>query len=104
MVDSSLVPVLAELAPTFETVEHYLVVGDADTGSLPNALSYEDLLAAQSEGFDYPELDDRQAAGPATPAAPRGTRRGSSTLTARSCCTPWASAWPTRWPCAPTIA
>ena len=76
VVDGSLVPVLAELAPTFETVEHYLVVGDADTGSLPNALSYEDLLAEQSEGFDYPELDDRQAAGLCYTSGTTGNPKG----------------------------
>ena len=31
-VDDSLVPLLAKVAPTFETVEHYVVVGDGDAG------------------------------------------------------------------------
>src|SRR4029077_20499102 len=39
-VDDSLVGVLEKLAPTFTTVEHYVVMGDGDTGSLPNALRY----------------------------------------------------------------
>ena len=47
------------VAPTFETVEHYVVMGDGDAGSLPNVLRYEELLAEQDAGFDYPELDDR---------------------------------------------
>jgi fatty-acyl-CoA synthase len=62
-VDDSLVPVLEQLAPSFESVEHYVVMGDGDTGSLPNALRYEDLLEEAGAGaFDYPELDERQAA------------------------------------------
>jgi fatty-acyl-CoA synthase len=62
-VDASLVGVLEKLAPTFETVEHYVVMGDGDCGSLPNALSYEELIdEAGAGGFDYPELDERQAA------------------------------------------
>ena len=62
-VDDSLVPVLEKLAPTFQSVAHYVVMGDGDTGSLPNALRYEELLeAAGPGGFDYPELDERQAA------------------------------------------
>ncbi len=62
-VDDSLVPVLEKLAPTFETVEHYVVMGDGDAGSLPNVLRYEELLQeAGAGGFDYPELDERQAA------------------------------------------
>src|SRR5664280_1930917 len=39
-VDDSLVPVLEELAPTFNTVEHYIVLGDGDAGTLPGALRY----------------------------------------------------------------
>ena len=38
-------------------------MGDGDTGSLPNALRYEELLAdAGRRAPDYPELDERQAA------------------------------------------
>src|SRR3984957_3090778 len=62
-VDDSLVPMLEKLAPSFETVEHYVVMGDGDMGGLPNAVRYEDLLEQAGAGpFDYPELDERQAA------------------------------------------
>jgi fatty-acyl-CoA synthase len=66
-VDASLVPLLEELAPSFETVRHYVVMGDpaypGDTGSLPNALNYEELLEeAGPGGYDYPDVDERQAA------------------------------------------
>ncbi len=62
-VDDSLVGVLEKLAPSFDTVEHYVVMGDGDSGSLPNALRYEELLEQAGAGlFDYPELDERQAA------------------------------------------
>jgi fatty-acyl-CoA synthase len=62
-VDDSLVPVLEKLAPSFETVERYVVMGDGDAGSLPNALRYEDLMEQAGEGeYDYPEVDERQAA------------------------------------------
>jgi fatty-acyl-CoA synthase len=63
VVDESLVPVLEELAPRFETVRHYIVTGSGDGGSLPNAVAYEELLAGEDPGFDYPGLDERQAAG-----------------------------------------
>jgi fatty-acyl-CoA synthase len=71
-VDDSLVPTLEKLAPSFETVEHYVIMGDPPTddsatdgglGGLPNAIRYEDLLERAGGGtFDYPELDERQAA------------------------------------------
>jgi fatty-acyl-CoA synthase len=63
LVEDSLVPVLEPLVPTFETVEHYVVIGDQTAGELPNAKSYEELIDAQSPGYDYPQLDDREAAG-----------------------------------------
>jgi fatty-acyl-CoA synthase len=62
-VDDSLVPLLEKLAPSFENVAHYVVMGEGDTGSLPGALRYEELLQDAGPGaFDYPEVDERQAA------------------------------------------
>jgi fatty-acyl-CoA synthase len=62
-VDDSLVPQLEKLQPSFENVTHYVVMGDGDMGTLPNALRYDDLLEQAGPGqFDYPELDERQAA------------------------------------------
>jgi fatty-acyl-CoA synthase len=62
-VDDSLVPVLEKLAPSFNTVGRYVVMGDGDVGELPNAVRYEDLLEDAGGGtFDYPEVDERQAA------------------------------------------
>jgi len=67
-VDESLIPLLAPLVDTFEGVRHYVVMGNpgCDTGDLPNALRYEELLAGvdsdPADPFDYPQLDERQAA------------------------------------------
>jgi fatty-acyl-CoA synthase len=62
-VDDSVVPILQELAPTFSGVRNYVVMGDGDCGSLPNVLRYEELLEQAGPGpFEYPELDERQAA------------------------------------------
>ncbi len=62
-VDDSLVPLLQALAPQLPGVRHYVVMGDGDMGSLPGALRYEDLLADAGPGtFDYPAVDERQAA------------------------------------------
>src|SRR3954462_701444 len=63
LVDDSLVELWEKVAPNLETVRHHILMGDGDGGSLPNLIRYEELLAEQSdEGFDYPEIDDRQAA------------------------------------------
>ena len=76
-VDDCLVDTLAKVAPSFETVERFIVIGDEDPGSLPDALSYEELLAEQPGGtFDYPELDDRQAAGLCYTSGTTGNPKG----------------------------
>jgi fatty-acyl-CoA synthase len=76
-VDDSVVPVLEKVAPTFETVEHYVVMGDGDAGSLPNVIRYEELLAEQpDEPFDWPELDERQAAGLCYTSGTTGNPKG----------------------------
>jgi fatty-acyl-CoA synthase len=62
-VDDSVIPLLEPLVPTFEGVRHYVVMGDGDRGSLPNALRYDELLEEAGSGsYDYPEVDERQAA------------------------------------------
>jgi fatty-acyl-CoA synthase len=62
-VDGSLVEPLAKLAPSFEGVRHYVVMGDGDLDALPGALSYEQLLDEAGPGeYDWPELDERLAA------------------------------------------
>ena len=76
LVDDSLVPVLEELAPRLDTVRHYVVMGDGDAGSLPDAIRYEELLAAQEPGYDYPALDDRQAAGLCYTSGTTGNPKG----------------------------
>jgi fatty-acyl-CoA synthase len=62
-VDASLVEALERLTPSFEHVRHYVVMGEGEAGSLPGALRYEELLEEAGGGsFEYPELDEREAA------------------------------------------
>jgi fatty-acyl-CoA synthase len=81
-VDVSLVPLLAKLAPSFQTVAQYVVMGDADDDrseidSLPNAVLYEELLERAGRGsFDYPEVDERQAAALCYTSGTTGNPRG----------------------------
>src|SRR4051812_40585129 len=75
-VDDVLVPLLAKVAPSFETVEQYVVMGDGDTGDLPNAIRYEELIADQPASYDWPELQDTQAAGLAYTSGTTGNPKG----------------------------
>jgi fatty-acyl-CoA synthase len=76
LVDDSLVPVLARVAGDLETVEHFVVIGDGDAGDLPNVLRYEELLAEEDDGYRYPELDDRSAAGLCYTSGTTGNPKG----------------------------
>jgi len=64
-VDATLVPLLEKIAPLLETVEHYVLINAAAdfTTTLPNTLHYEDLIADQSEDFEWPELNENDASG-----------------------------------------
>jgi fatty-acyl-CoA synthase len=66
LVDATLVPLLAKVLPTFETVKHVVVVnGDAGALTAPEGVtvhSYADLLAEQPDEFDWPAVDENAAA------------------------------------------
>ncbi len=62
LVDESLVPMLAAIAPRLTCAPKFVVVG-AEDGTLPGAWSYDDLLAAADSPFEYPDVEERQASG-----------------------------------------
>jgi acyl-CoA synthetase (AMP-forming)/AMP-acid ligase II len=66
LVDATLVPLLAKVLPTFDTVKHVVVVnGDAGALTAPEGVtvhSYADLLADQPDEFDWPSVDENSAA------------------------------------------
>ncbi|HEY8517400.1 MAG TPA: long-chain fatty acid--CoA ligase [Candidatus Binatia bacterium] len=62
LVDDSLVPLLARVADKLKSVEHIIVVGNGDASALGKTLRYEELLAAESTGFAWPEIDESSAA------------------------------------------
>ncbi|MGW7514821.1 long-chain fatty acid--CoA ligase [Streptomyces sp. NPDC054796] len=66
LVNGSLLPLLAPLLPRLEPVEHIVVVGPGDTslleGCRPAVHEYEALLAGRPATYEWPELDERDAA------------------------------------------
>ncbi|WP_433757337.1 long-chain fatty acid--CoA ligase [Nocardia sp. CA-135398] len=66
IVDGTLVPMFAQYLPNLKTVRHVIVAnGDAAALQAPEGVqvhSYTELLAAQPDTFDYPEIDERTAA------------------------------------------
>ncbi|MER7971955.1 long-chain fatty acid--CoA ligase [Streptomyces sp. NPDC096080] len=66
IVNGSLIPLLAPLLPHLTTVEHVVVSGPGDRAPLAGATArvheYEELIAGRPTAYDWPELDERQAA------------------------------------------
>ncbi|MGX1271023.1 fatty-acyl-CoA synthase [Streptomyces phaeoluteigriseus] len=64
--NGSLLPLLAPLLPHLKTVEHVVVTGPGDRSLLAGASAqvheYEELIAGKPTAYDWPELDERQAA------------------------------------------
>ena len=78
LIDPDLAPILEELAPQLESVEHYVIMTDDPEPSttLPGALSYETLLAAASDEFVPAELDEYTPAGLCYTSATTGRPKG----------------------------
>ena len=84
IVDASLLEPFAKVLPTFETVTHVLVAGpeaaDADLSLLESAdvtvARYEDVLADADAAFDWPELDERDAAAMCYSSGTTGNPKG----------------------------
>jgi fatty-acyl-CoA synthase len=64
IVDAMLVPLLARVWGQLTTVKHVIVAdGDGSADAIFGPTSdYEELVTAESPGFDWPQLDERQAA------------------------------------------
>ena len=70
IVDDTLVPLLAKIAGELPTVEAFIVNGPASSidasatalGDQVPVLRYHELLAAEEPDYDWPELDERDAA------------------------------------------
>ncbi|MFI9611014.1 long-chain fatty acid--CoA ligase [Streptomyces sp. NPDC052023] len=64
--NGSLLPLLAPLLPHLKTLKHVVVTGPGDRSLLAEAdvqvHEYEDLIAGRPDTFDWPDLDERQAA------------------------------------------
>jgi fatty-acyl-CoA synthase len=61
-VEDDLVPLLEPVLGQLSCVRQWVVIGDGDTGALDPVIRYEELLAGAPRGYQYPELDERQAA------------------------------------------
>jgi fatty-acyl-CoA synthase len=77
-VDATLVPLLEKIAPLLETVECYVLINAAKDfkTSLQNTIHYEDLLAEQSDHFEWPALNENDACGMCYTSGTTGLPKG----------------------------
>ncbi|HEX6467930.1 MAG TPA: long-chain fatty acid--CoA ligase [Streptosporangiaceae bacterium] len=81
LVDGSLIPLLARVLREMKTIRHVIVVGPGDASPLADMgkelHSYEDLLAAAPDTYDWPEdIDERQAAAMCYTSGTTGNPKG----------------------------
>ena len=62
IVDASLAPLFARVRDQIPTVKTIILHGEETTGVLGDTLDYETLVSAERPGFEWPELDERDAA------------------------------------------
>jgi fatty-acyl-CoA synthase len=62
VVDRSLLPIIRQLQPTFESVEKLMVIDDGADCEVGDALDYEELVGSGAEHFDFPRLEENTAA------------------------------------------
>jgi fatty-acyl-CoA synthase len=62
IVDASLAPLFARVRDQIPTVKTIVLHGEETTGVLGNTLDYETIVGAERPGFEWPELDERDAA------------------------------------------
>ncbi len=76
IVDAMLIPLLARVRDQLTTVKHIVVAGDGDAGALGATHSYEELLAAEEPGYDWPIFDERLAAAMCYTSGTTGNPKG----------------------------
>ena len=78
--DISLAAILAPVLPTMETVHTVIVVGSGDLGpftaSGKRVLRYDEVIAAESDEFDWPNVDENSAAAMCYTSGTTGNPKG----------------------------
>jgi fatty-acyl-CoA synthase len=76
IVDASVAPLLAKVRDQCTTVKHVIVVGEGDTDGLGPTVAYEEFIGAEEVGYDWPRLDERNAAAMCYTSGTTGNPKG----------------------------
>ncbi len=73
---ASVLPLLANVWDDLKTVEHLIVVGEGDTERFGTVHPFDELLAAEEPRYDWPELDELDAAAMCYTSGTTGNPKG----------------------------
>ena len=76
IVDGSLIPQLAKVRHELTGVKHFIVKGPGDRDLLGATLDFDEIIAAEEPGFEWPELDERSAAAMCYTSGTTGNPKG----------------------------
>lgn len=80
LVDASLIGLLAPVLAQLDTVHTVIVAGEGDIAALQDSgktvLRYDELLAAESDEFDWPDIDENSAAAMCYTSGTTGNPKG----------------------------
>ena len=62
IVDNTLIPLLAKVRDQIPSVRHIIVNGPDDSGLLGETLDYHTMISAEPTGYQWPDLNERDAA------------------------------------------
>ena len=74
--DAQFAPLVSAIAPRLQTVEHYVALADAVPSEFPNAVTYEEFIAAADEDFVWRDVDERAACGLCYTSGTTGNPKG----------------------------
>jgi fatty-acyl-CoA synthase len=99
--DLTFVPLVEKLRPAMKSLKNIVVMTDRAhmPASLPDALCYEELVEAEKDDFEWPQMDEDTACGLCYTSGTTGNPRARSSATARRCCTRMAWRYLTSWGC-----
>ena len=88
--DLSLAPILAPVLPRMETVHTVIAVGAGDLAPFERSgkkvVRYHDITAAESDEFDWPDVDENSAAAMCYTSGTTGHPKGVCRATGRAIC------------------
>ncbi|HLG70669.1 MAG TPA: long-chain fatty acid--CoA ligase [Chloroflexota bacterium] len=77
LIDADLLPLIEAVAPRLTSIKHFVVLSHTvPESTLPNLLSYEQLLAAAPAEFPWPELDEHMPCATCYTSATTGNPKG----------------------------